>query len=167
MVPECRYWCEKTPKNVHYFDKILTHFGKTARLIHVVRDGRDVVCSIHPDDPTRYWVSPKRWVEDVEAGLEFEQHSQVLTIRYEDLVTCFQETMRRVCKFLDLDVTHHLQEYPVHATVTTSNAWYGQACVQTPSSIGKWRETAHLRQRSDELIANTDAVKLLHHFHYL
>ena len=91
---------------------------------------------MHPDDPTRYWVSPKRWVEDVEAGLAFEHHSQVLTVRYEDLVTGFQETIRRVCEFLELGITYHLEEYPSHATVMMSNAWFGPARVPTPNSVG-------------------------------
>lgn len=164
--PECRYWCEKTPKNVRFFGKILAHFGNAARLIHIVRDGRDVVCSIHPDDPTRCWVSPNRWVEDVEAGLEFEHHSQVLTVRYEGLVTQFQETIGEVCEFLKLDVTYHLKEYPAHAVVTTSNAWSGSARKPTRSSIGKWRAEA-FRTRVDELVENADAVRLLRHFNYL
>ncbi|MDP6557775.1 MAG: sulfotransferase [Pirellulaceae bacterium] len=164
--PDCRYWCEKTPKNVLFFGQILRHFGRTARLIHMVRDGRDVVCSIHPDDPTRCWVSPPRWVKDVAAGLAFEQHRQVLTVRYEDLVSRFHATIHGVCEFLELDMTYHLEEYPAHATVKTSNAWFDPARVPTPSSVGKWR-TESCRERVDELMANADAVKLLHHFNYL
>ena len=48
---ESRFWCEKTPRNVLHFRRILRCLGKRARLIQVVRDGRDVVCSVHPDDP--------------------------------------------------------------------------------------------------------------------
>src|SRR5919106_146832 len=62
-------WCEKTPKNVMHFDELLVHFGGDVRLIHLVRDGRDVVTSIHPRAPDACWVSLERWKNDVEAGL--------------------------------------------------------------------------------------------------
>jgi hypothetical protein len=46
--PESR-WSEKTPGNVRVLDRIFEYFPR-ARFIHVIRDGRDVVCSTrtHP-----------------------------------------------------------------------------------------------------------------------
>ncbi len=162
----CQYWCEKTPKNVLFFERILTHLGPSARLFNVVRDGRDVVCSIHPDDPSGYWVSPQRWVEDVEAGLAFEGHPQVLTVRYEDFVTCFRETSQIICDFLNLDYTYHLERYPAYAQLKNNNAWFSTAHAPTTGRIGRWRAKA-MRNRVDELLADSKAVRLLRHFDYL
>ena len=43
-------WAEKTPLNVLHFDWVMEHFPDV-RLVHMIRDGRDVVCSAveHPD----------------------------------------------------------------------------------------------------------------------
>ena len=42
-------WAEKTPLNIAHLGWVLSHFPR-ARVIHVIRDGRDVVCSLrhHP-----------------------------------------------------------------------------------------------------------------------
>jgi protein-tyrosine sulfotransferase len=94
-----RRWAEKTPLNVRYIDWILERFPE-ARFVHVIRDGRDVVCSMrqHPD---RRWVDgawekvhrplsldqyARRWVLDTEAGIAHRGHPRYLEVRYEDLV---------------------------------------------------------------------------------
>jgi protein-tyrosine sulfotransferase len=94
-----RRWAEKTPLNVRHIPWILERFPE-ARFIHVVRDGRDVVCSMrqHPD---RRWVDgawvkvhrplsleqyAQRWVADTEAGVAHRGDPGYLEIRYEDLV---------------------------------------------------------------------------------
>ena len=51
---ECDRWCEKTPKNVLRFDRILKLFNNKVRLIQIVRDGRDVTLSRHPLNPEKY-----------------------------------------------------------------------------------------------------------------
>lgn len=163
---EHRFWCEKTPRNVLYFQQILEAFGGAARLIHVVRDGRDVVCSVHPDDLTRTWVAPDRWINDVQAGLMFEDHPQVLTVRFEDLVTHFDETTQRVCDFVGIDMTSQLRQFPQHATVTNSNAWFEAVRHPAADAIGKWRTTSHV-DRVDELVSNRLAFELLDRLEYL
>ncbi len=92
-------WAEKTPLNVRHIDWILERFPE-ARFIHVIRDGRDVVCSMrqHPD---RRWVDgawikvhrplsideyARRWVLDTEAGMAHRGDPRYLEVRYEDLV---------------------------------------------------------------------------------
>ena len=94
-----RRWAEKTPLNVRHIDWILERFPE-ARFIHVIRDGRDVVCSMrqHPD---RRWVDgawvkvhrplsldqyARRWVLDTEAGMAHRGDPRYLEVRYEDLV---------------------------------------------------------------------------------
>jgi len=70
----CTRWSEKTPKNVLFARRALDYLGPGARFIHIVRDGRDVVTSRHRRAPDRYWVSPERWIQDVEAGRSLEAH---------------------------------------------------------------------------------------------
>jgi hypothetical protein len=106
-------WVEKTPRNVRHFGWITERFPD-AQLIHVIRDGRDAVCSAarHPD---RRWVRgawvwelhqrpiehhARNWVLDTGAGLQFRGHPRYHELRYEDLVTRPEETLRSLCEFL-------------------------------------------------------------------
>ncbi len=163
---ECRYWCEKTPRNILFFEQILAYFGHRSRLIHIVRDGRDVITSLHPDEPDRYWVEPQRWVQDVSAGLAFFDHPQVLTLRYEDLVLNFESVIHQVMAFLKLAVTQHIMKYPQFATIRESKAWFHSATGMRADAIGRWRAPCY-RERTESLVADPEAVRLLTRFHYL
>lgn len=162
----CTRWCEKTPRNVIYFERILRHFGKPARLIHLVRDGRDVVTSVHPRDASRYWVTSHRWVTDVSAGRRLENHPQVLTIRYEDLVRKYETTMRRICDFIAEEFTPAFLQYPDSARVKESIAWFNPAQTMNDRSIGRWQESK-FRDIVAELLREPGALELLKHYGYL
>lgn len=162
----CTRWCEKTPSNVIYFERILRHFGKAARLIHIVRDGRDVVTSVHPRDASRYWVTPHRWVVDVAAGRRLENHLQVLMIRYEDLVRNYEVSMRRICEFIEEEFTPAFLEYPDFARVKESIAWFNPAQTMNDRSIGRWQESK-FQNIIAELLREPGAAELLKHYGYI
>jgi hypothetical protein len=164
--PSCSRWCEKTPKNVVVFDRILRAFGEDVRLIHIVRDGRAVVTSRHPQDPTRYHVSPERWVTDVSAGLRVEPHPQVLRVRYEDLVLDPTATMRTICEFLDEEYEDAIAGYPGTAKVRSHAAWSSGATRLSPDSLETWKQPEH-RQVVSRLLAIPEADELLHELGYL
>lgn len=106
-------WADKTPNNVRALPKILTWFPES-RFIHVVRDGRDVVCSLrnHPRErvengkivPVRT-VNPiskccERWLRDTCSGRAFLRHPRCLEVQYERLVCDPEDELRRVCEFI-------------------------------------------------------------------
>jgi protein-tyrosine sulfotransferase len=106
-------WAEKTPLNVRHIDWILERFPES-RFVHVVRDGRDVVCSMR-EHPERRWVdgawvteaSPlsleehaQRWVTDTEAGIAHRGDPRYLEVRYEDLVQDPEGVVRRLIEGL-------------------------------------------------------------------
>lgn len=159
-------WCEKTPRNVQYFSKILEYFGDGARLIHIVRDGRDVITSQHPLDPENYWVPPHRWVQDVTAGKALEDHPQVFTVRYEDLLMQYETTVRKICRFIGETFHPAFLEYPATAAVNRSLAWEGAAKKLSTSSIGRWKRPEYAF-RVEALLSEPGAVDLLRHFGYL
>lgn len=163
---ECRRWCEKSPRNVHYVDRILRCLGPGCRFIHMVRDGRDVITSRHPLDPHSYWVSKDRWVADVRAGLRFRDHPQVLTVRYEDLVSKYEETVRSICSFLDEPFHSAMLRYPETAKIRSNTAWFGPAESVHHRSVERWRRQEH-RRLIDELMADPVAVGLLRKLAYL
>jgi hypothetical protein len=137
-------WCEKTPKNVRAFGEILAAFEGQVRLIHIVRDGRDVVTSHHPNSPQRYYVPPERWVADVEAGLAYENQS--LLIRYEDLIADMEGVLRRVCDYVEEDFDPRLLDFARHTTVTENKAWAGRVVRPLHNGrIGRWQQPDHQR----------------------
>ncbi len=151
-------WAEKTPLNVRHFGWVLERFPDV-RLVHVIRDGRDAVCSAakHPD---RRWVDgawvwqlhphsledlARTWVTDTSAGMRFRGDPRYREVRYEDLVTRPDETLRELCDFLgepfDADVLDGEQGDAPPTPVPTAGA-----AVASPDrgqvfthSIGRWR----------------------------
>ena len=106
-------WVEKTPRHIHHIAKIWRTFP-TAKVILLVRDGRDVACSIKK----RYADFEKgvqRWVNDNEAARPFWNHPNLYRLKLEDLQNAPEENLQALCRFLDLPfeqkmLTYHKQK---------------------------------------------------------
>lgn len=76
----------------------------TARIVHIIRDGRDVASSLLPLSfgPNTAYVAAKKWRNFVEHGLDFAARHplQVYTLRYEDLVDDPEKYLREICEFI-------------------------------------------------------------------
>ncbi len=164
--PKQTRWCEKTPKNVLSYQKILNHFGDNVRIINIVRDGRDVITSVHPLDPNKFHVSPERWVKDVSAGLELKEHPQVLTIRYEDLVGKFPVVIEQVCEFIGEEFGERILDWPNYATMRVSKGWFEGLRNVGSGSVGRWKKPEY-RDRIDQFVGDSKANALLKRYHYL
>jgi hypothetical protein len=106
-------WAEKTPKNVLVIDYLFEHFPK-AKFIHVIRDGRDVVCSLrtHPrhrvvagvvqpvETRRRVDKCARVWRDSVTAGTRFRGHPSYAEVRYEQLVAEPETTLRALLEWL-------------------------------------------------------------------
>ncbi|MBD3244180.1 MAG: hypothetical protein GF331_26550 [Chitinivibrionales bacterium] len=163
---EATRWCEKTPHNIRYFRQIIAYLSGRVRLIHLVRDGRDVITSRHPYRPDRYWVPVSRWVNDVSAGLEFVDNPLVLTIRYEDLVADYENAIAKVCAHIGEECVPQVRDWYANTTLRKSRHWFAPVQRLHGDSIGRWRDPAH-RERVNELMAEPRAVELLTRFGYL
>jgi sulfotransferase family protein len=97
-------WGDKTPGYLRYMRRIEWVLPE-ARFIHLVRDGRDVALSVLPMNwgPSSITEAAELWVERVtiarEQGALVEHYMEV---KYEDLVTDTEPTLRRVADFLEL-----------------------------------------------------------------
>jgi len=106
-----RRWAEKTPQNIRHLHWIRAHFPE-ASVVHIIRDGRDVVCSMrqHPDwrwadggwqkvlvpRPLSWYA--QRWLDDTAAGMAWRGDARYVEVRYEDLAVDPVPTLRRVCE---------------------------------------------------------------------
>lgn len=167
MSPINTCWCEKTPRNIHNAGEIDRFFGDRLRFIQLVRDGRDVVTSIHPARPDTYWVKPERWISDVTAGLPFEHSPHFFTLKYEDLVTNTREILEHLCRFIGLEFHAHLDRFPAMAKSGECRSfWDGHVTDVYSTSVGRWADPDHQEQVSG-LMSKPEAVSLLEHYGYL
>ncbi|MCP4833261.1 MAG: sulfotransferase [Phycisphaera sp.] len=101
-----RVFIEKTPQHVMRLPVILRSFPN-ARIVHITRDGRDGFCSAqsHRNVPQRRSISVfgRYWRKCVRAGLSFDQDPRLLRIRYEDLSTDPEQTLRTLVTGLGLE----------------------------------------------------------------
>lgn len=109
-------WADKTPNNVRVLPKLLTWYPN-GKFIHVIRDGRDVACSLRTHRKERIrggQIVPKTtnnpiskcaqtWLDDVSRGLAFKEHPRCLEVRYERFLDDPEKELRRVCAFLGED----------------------------------------------------------------
>jgi hypothetical protein len=159
---------EKTPKNVRNYGGILRYFGDRVRIVNIVRDGRDVVLSHKSNDGREFHVTPTRWVGDLTAGLRYEGHPQILTVRYEDLGADPDRVMREIFEFVEEPWEPVVEQYLAHVPSDSERRSRGENKPRRPpdtSSVGRWRErpdAAPVR----ELLAMPEARALLDHFGY-
>jgi hypothetical protein len=149
-------WAEKTPHNV-MFMLSLGEIFPDARFIHLVRDGRDVACSLL----TMNWINPhtgRKWdyVQNIANAARYwrdvvtfvrqqAEHptltGRVLEVRYESLVADTEATMRQVLQFIgepwdDAVLSYHTKDRS-HEPSEASTAQAIQPV--TRRSIGRWQ----------------------------
>ncbi len=159
-------WAEKTPGNIFHIDYLFRLFPR-AQFLHMVRDPRDVYCSVvekmHADpafEPLTAEQTASRWVAAVERGRAWRsQPDRYLEVRYEDLVREPAPSMATVLQFLGepwapgvLDSTNDAQR--ASATSNTHRPIFA-------TSIGRWRhELADTDLREIEGIAGPAMAEL-------
>lgn len=159
--PDARRWCEKTPRNVLCFNAINTAIPD-AKLVHLVRDGRDVCTSLHPGNPSDYWVPPARWMRETAAALSCPD---AYTLRYEDLVRDYSYTIMRLLDWIGESWHANLTAYPAFAKITASRAWAHDAIPLHENEIGRWRRPEHA-DRLGTIYREPGIVERLVHFGY-
>lgn len=147
-------WVEKTPSNCYCIQEFLSLFPE-GKYIHVIRDGRDVALSLvsrgaQPENAVR------RWMHDTATILGFEEHSRVLTIKYEELVFMPKETLNTIFSFLGQkesgeDTLQKAQS--VKPTNTAHATWESKPNSSISNqSIGKWQRA------EDEIISYLECL---------
>jgi protein-tyrosine sulfotransferase len=169
-------WAEKTPHNVLWM-AVLGEIFPDARFLHVLRDGRDVACSLVRME----WYNPAtgrkvEYVENIPNAARYWREvvqaargqaalpilaGRVLEVRYEDLVLQTEKTLRDVLAFLDEPwdeavLTDHAGVASRAGRVESSTAQVSQPIYRT--SIGRWQgemtdaDKAALRREAGALL---------------
>jgi len=159
-------WCEKTPRHVEYIEKIVEFYGGSVQIIHLIRDGRDVVVSSHPTHTGRhYWVSANRWLKSVQAGWSLREKPYLHTVFYEDLVRDYRSEIREICDFLNEPYTKSLENWIDTTNIRESIHIGGKLQPVHTGAVGKWKRPEH-RERVAEFMTDPDAVAMLRELGY-
>lgn len=154
---------EKTPGNILVFDALAEVFP-AARFIWVVRDPRDVVCSLRAvQDRGRergVAVEGGRWLHEdlrmmrqhLEAGEAFRRShpDRLHLVHYEDLLSAPEAAVREMCRFLDVPFEERMLETQrendtseaIASKRKTNGVFYTNAMFDRPidaTNVGKWK----------------------------
>lgn len=109
-ISEGKYrWVHKKPRNVYRIDKLL-EISPDAKILLIIRDGRDVACSLQ-DRKGDIESGIKRWVLDNRAGEKYWKYQSVHILKYEQLVEDFDGTITKVLNFLDEAYEPEIREF--------------------------------------------------------
>ncbi len=123
--------CEQTPRYLFFLKEIIDVFPN-ARIINLVRDPRDVLFSqknkwrrrflgarnIPLREAFRAWANyhpyiiAKLWVAAVRTATEFENHPQVVSIRFEDLLQKPEDTVKQLCDICGIKFNQAMLDIP-------------------------------------------------------
>jgi hypothetical protein len=135
------YWIDTTPYNPFYGHALL-ELCPEMKLIHIVRDGRDVASSVSsiyfgPDEPIealRWWDSRIRLADAGTRGLS-DDHLMVVT--FEDLFNgAREETYARILEFVGIEDEPRMRAY------------FESKMSPEAAHIGRWRNL-RFRERTD------------------
>ncbi|KON29265.1 hypothetical protein AC482_06950 [miscellaneous Crenarchaeota group-15 archaeon DG-45] len=152
-----RRWGDKSPRNVQRLDYIFEHFPR-ARFIHMIRDGRDVACSlrtfprrkivdgrivpVRTDRPLDECI--RRWVHDVNMGMRHRGDPRYHELRYEDLISDTEGVLRGLFAFLDEPYEEEVLRYYEVQDSTREAIKFPQNIEATQpiyqKAVGRWRE---------------------------
>jgi hypothetical protein len=140
---------DKTPQHVLSVEQLARAFPG-ARILHIVRDGRNVVPSLvgMHFGPDHFGAAALFWRDRVtrgRAGGERVGPSRYREIRYEDLVAAPEPTLRGVCEFFELPFDPAMLEYHTRADELLDGLRFThhvQGIRRPPASEGRdWRST--------------------------
>ncbi len=129
---------EKTPRHIYQIPMIFRLFPN-AKIILMLRDGRDVACSIrnryHDFEQGVY-----RWIQDNEVARQYWNHPNVLLQRLEDLQAVPEVSLQKILHFLNESFEEQLLNYHV-----VPRNFYAEKTEYTEGSQG---ENDHLVRRN-------------------
>jgi hypothetical protein len=148
-------WGDKTPYYLGWIDEIKAVWPG-ARIIEIVRDGRDVGLSIMkvPFGANNTYVAARDWAEGIDLGRRAAARypSDVFTVRYEDLTAEPEQHVRRMCDFLRIPFTEEMlavEKTSEKKLVADQKDWFTNVWAGiNQKSVGKWRrEMSPAQQR--------------------
>jgi protein-tyrosine sulfotransferase len=141
-------WGDKTPINTIYIDKIIKIFPK-AKIIHIVRDPRDVASSyVKAGLEKDYKSAIEIWDLSVSKANKLKNilpRDQFIEVKYEDLVRNPEIVLKNVCDFSNLNFSVEMLDFWKNFdNLGDTNKHEHHKNLSNPlstDSIGKWKKS--------------------------
>ncbi|MEM1251130.1 MAG: sulfotransferase [Cyanobacteria bacterium P01_H01_bin.21] len=124
-------WCCKSLSNVHYVPEIDEYLPK-AKYLYLYRDGRDVAVSFKKAvvGQKHFYHIAQDWAKAQRAALKMRQkfdESQFFSISYESLTGSPEESLKALCKFLEVEYSPSMMSFHESSeaknTASSSSLW--------------------------------------------
>ncbi len=139
-------WGEKTPVHLVYIETILAFFPY-AKIIHIIRDPRDVALSYKkvPWGKNDVFSVARLWNKYMEIPKRCKRvnNSNFLEIKYEDLVKKPKEILKIICSFIEEDFEEQMLNFHVYSKqyMVQNEPWKeGVLKPLSTANIGKWKK---------------------------
>jgi hypothetical protein len=142
-------WIDSTPTNIPHLLRIKKDFPD-ARIVHIIRDGRDVALSLE----RRGWIRPLPWDRGyplLAAGLYWEWIVRkgrrlgnmllpiYIEVRYEDLVARPSEVLNQLAVFLSHDLDYGRIQRASIGSVKNPLTAFKEELAQNFQPVGRWK----------------------------
>lgn len=155
-IKEFSMWGDTTPLNAYYLPELYGAFPQ-AKYIFMLRDGRDVVASMDRWEQAVFneVVSIRekcdRWIQSVTMYEWLAKRADVLVVKYEDLVSAPEHTLRSVTEFLQLDYVSNMLEFneSIPDVYLKQDHHHGLTSPLTQQNVGKWKTYFEKEQKEE------------------
>jgi hypothetical protein len=173
--------CEDMPGNVFKLDQILLKFP-SCKIINIVRDPRDIILSqkrryqrrmmgghyISSMNLIRFWANyhpyfiSHIWKNAVRSGIAYENHPNLINVRFEDLILNTIETLSKICTHCNITFEENMMLVPQFGSSTI---------IDDPTKFGVDNERIGTWNKGDLLngeieICEAIGKKEMMHFNY-
>ena len=144
-------WAESTPEHLLYLDQIKREFPN-AKVIHIIRDGRDVALSYvkqgwtHPlpwDKRDELLVAGMYWKWIVRKGRENGRQiaPDYMEIHFEDLLGHPQEVLAKVSRFIDHPLDYaKIQQSAIGSVSKPNTSFEPSSGANGFNPVGRWKD---------------------------
>lgn len=135
---------EKTPQHTIYSETLIRWYPN-ARIIHLIRDPRDVVASLikMPWASDNVMINARDWVASIRAAERIADTHNYLRVFYEEMVSDPVHEIGRICEFIDEPYDPVMLEPSIVPTSPASKSmWWFQRAKQPldQSRLEIWRD---------------------------
>jgi len=147
-------WGDKTPVYIAIVPRLIELFP-TAKIIHLVRDGRDVTKSFQATGWYGPWLhkNTREWQRAIQHyrryTLEYPD-IDIHEVKYEDLVLETEQTVKGVCDFLNIDYEHGMLNWrgTMKGKIPAREAYIHKKIARQPekSDVFRWKSEMSKRE---------------------